>query len=205
MKNIHITSALFLSLAMSACGDKSTPKETPESTGSPKTETTGNPENSGENTAKSEFLIENKKLHAFSNPEKKDVFFIGIKGKNLLDGKVIFTITSSDGKQLLNEEFDADYLLGYDFTGDIKSQKDTDAFIKKRIESFFSAKNFSVPAIEDDVAFEDQEYYIDKETWEEIKANKQAIGFYYLLGKEDGRHIAFSVKKQKIVMFYNCC
>lgn len=205
MKTIHITSALLFSIAISACGNKSEPKEAPEATGSPKTETTGDTEDSGENSVKSEFLIENKKLHAFSNPEKKDVFFIGIKGKNLLDGKVILTITSSDGKQLLSEEFDADYLLGYDFTGDIKSKKETDAFIKKRIESFFDAKNFSVPAIENDVVFEDQEYYIDKETWEEIKTNKQAIGFYYLLGKEDGRHIAFSVKKQKVVMYYNCC
>lgn len=205
MKTIHITSALLFSIAISACGNKSEPKEAPEATGSPKTETTGDTEDSGENSAKSEFLIENKKLHAFSNPEKKDVFFIGIKGKNLLDGKVILTITSSDGKQLLSEEFDADYLLGYDFTGDIKSKKETDAFIKKRIESFFDAKNFSVPAIENDVVFEDQEYYIDKETWEEIKTNKQAIGFYYLLGKEDGRYIAFSVKKQKVVMYYNCC
>lgn len=205
MKSIHITSALLFSIAISACGDKSEPKEAQETTGSPKTETTGNPGDSAENSAKSEFLIESKKLHAFSNPEKKDVFFIGIKGKNLLNGKVIFTITSSDGKQLLSEEFDADYLLGYDFTGDIKSRKETDAFIKKRIESFFDAKNFSVPAIENDVVFGDQEYYIDKETWEEIKTNKQAIGFYYLLGKEDGKHIAFSVKKQKIVMYYNCC
>lgn len=205
MKTIQITSILLFYIVISACGNKSESKEAPEATGSPKTETTGNPEDSRENSVKSEFLIENKKLHAFSNPEKKDVFFIGIKGKNLLDGKVIFTITSSDGKQLLSEEFDADYLLGYDFTGDIKSQKDTDAFIKKRVESFFAAKNFSVPAIKNDIVFEDQEYYIDKETWQEIKTNKQAIGFYYLLGKEDGRHIAFSVKMQKVVMYYNCC
>ena len=103
MKTIHITSALLFSIAISACGNKSEPKEAPEATGSPKTETTGDTEDSGENSVKSEFLIENKKLHAFSNPEKKDVFFIGIKGKNLLDGKVILTITSSDGKQLLSE------------------------------------------------------------------------------------------------------
>lgn len=205
MKKIPITVAVLLTLAISACGSKSTPKETPEDANSKKTEAVDQTKDLEKNSAKSEFLIENKKLRAFSNPEKKDVFFIAIKGKNLLDGKVIFTITSAEGKQLLKEEFDANYLFGYDFTGDFKSKKDTDAFIKKRIESFFEEKHFSVPAIEDDVVFEDQEYYIDKETWEEIKSNKQAISFHYRLGSEDGRHIAFSVKKQKAVMYYNCC
>lgn len=201
MKKLPITGALILALAVSACGSKSTPEDAK----SPKTETSGSEKDSGQHSTTSEFLIENKKMHAFSDPGKKDEFFIAIKGKNLLDGKVVFTIRSWDGKQLLKEEFDANYLLGYDFTGDIKSQKDTDAFIKKRIQSFFADDRFSVPAIKDDVVFEDQEYYIDKESWEEIKANKQAIGFYYLLGEEDGRHIAFSKKKGKVVMYYNCC
>lgn len=201
MKNIQMTGALLLTLAIAACGSESTSKETSEDSNTPKTEASDNTKDS----EKSEFLLENKKLHAFSNPEKKDVFFIGIKGKNLLDGTVIFTITSSEGKQILIEEFDANYLFGYDFTGDFKSKKDTDAYIKKRIESFFAEKNFSVPAIAKDVVFEDQEYYINKETWEEIKVNRKAISFYYLLGTEDGRHIAFSAKKQKAVMYYNCC
>jgi hypothetical protein len=151
------------------------------------------------------YLIENTIKHAFSDPTKKDEFRISIKGKSLLKGKVLFTITSWDGKKILSEEFDANYLLGYDFTGNINSKKETDAFIEKRIASFFANDKFSVPAIADDVVFEDQSYYIDKETWEEVKANKQSIGFYYLLGKEDGRHIAFSKKQGKVVMYYNCC
>ncbi|WP_300662005.1 hypothetical protein, partial [Fluviicola sp.] len=114
MKNIQITGAILLTLTISACGGKSTP----EDANSPKTETTKNPQD----PEKSEFLIENKQMHAFSNPEKKDEFFIGIKGKDLLNGTVIFTITSSDGKQILLEEFDADYLFGYDFTGNFKSK-----------------------------------------------------------------------------------
>ncbi len=154
---------------------------------------------------KSEYLIENKVLHAFSDPSKKDEFRIVVTGKSLLKGKVIFTITNSEGKNLLKEEFDADYLLGYDFTGDIHSQTQTDAFITKRVNQFFSKEKFSVPAMEENVVFEDQSYYIDQETWEEIKSDKKAVGFYYLLGKEDGRHIAFSKKKGKVVMFYNCC
>lgn len=192
-------------LSFSSCGD-STREQAKESVemDEPQTE---KPVTPGKElpAEKSEHLIENKVLHAFSDPSKKDEFRIVVTGKSLLKGKVIFTITSAEGKNLLKEEFDADYLLGYDFTGDIHSQKETDAFITKRIKEFFSKEKFSVPAIEEEVVFEDQSYYIDKETWEEIKTNKNAIGFYYLLGKEDGRHITFSKKKGKVVMFYNCC
>lgn len=204
MKKTFIAGVCLLTIALSACGSKSAPEKKTERT-PVKTETDGKSTDPGKKESKSEFLVENTQHHAFSNPEKKDVFFIGIKGKNLLNGKVVFTITSAEGKQLLKEEFGADYLFGYDFTGDFKSQKDTDAFIKKRIQSFFSEDKFSVPAIEDDVVFEDQSYYIDQQTWDEIKSNKQAIGFHYLLGSEDGRHIAYSKKKKKAVMFYNCC
>lgn len=200
MKNRQIAGVILLTITVSACQNNQTPKDhKPEAASLEKTPETE------QITAGSDYLIENKTSHSFSDPAKKDAFFIGIKGKNLLDGKVVFTITSAEGKQLLKEEFDADYLLGYDFTGDIKSQKDTDAFIKKRMQSFFSEDKFSTPAIENNVVFEDQSYYIDKETWEEIKSDKQAIGFYYLLGSEDGRHIAFSKKKGKVVMYYNCC
>ncbi|MGV3609837.1 MAG: hypothetical protein ACO1N0_02740 [Fluviicola sp.] len=156
-------------------------------------------------TEKSDYLIENKVLHAFSDPSKKDEFRIVITGKSLLKGKVLFTITSAAGKNLLKEEFDANYLLNYGFQGDIDSQKDTDAFITKRIRDFFSKESFFVPAIKENDVFEDQSYYIDEETWKEIKANKKAIGFHYLVGEEDGRYIAFSKKKGKVVMVYNCC
>lgn len=188
-----------------SCGDTVSKKESRETHTEKEMKETEEPKESASASKKSDLLIENKVLHAFSDPSKKDEFRIAITGKSLLKGKVLFTITNSEGKNILREEFDANYLLGYDFIGNIHSQKETDAFIKKRIASFFSEDKFSIPAIEESVVFEDQSYYIDKETWEEVKANKQAIGFYYLLGSEDGRHIAFSKKKGKVVMFYNCC
>ncbi|AEA44661.1 hypothetical protein [Fluviicola taffensis] len=203
MKKIKATLIAILlgtSFILSSCGESTKEKALKSAeTADPKA---GDPVKAEE---KSDYLIENKILHSFSDPSKKDEFRIVITGENLLKGKVLFTITNSEGKNLLKEEFDAEMLLGYDFMGDINSQKETDAFIQKRINSFFAKDKFSIPAIEDEILFEDQSYYIDKETWTEIKSDKQTIGFYYLLGKEDGRHIAFSKKKGKVVMFYNCC
>ena len=191
-----------ISMTITSCGESTREKAKRSAEIEPKTEAQMEAE---ETVEKSEYLLENKVFHAFSDPAKKDEFRIVVTGESLMKGKVLFTITNSEGKNLLKEEFDANFLLGYDFTGNINSQKDTDAFITKRIKTFFAEKQFSSPAIEDDVIFEDQGYYIDKETWDEIKANGQSIGFYYLLGKEDGRHIAFSKKKGKAVMYYNSC
>lgn len=205
MKKIHslfATGFIATSLIITSCGESTREKAKRSVETQPKTEAQIESEKSDEKT---EYLIENTVLHTFSDPSKKDEFRIVITGESLLKGKVLLTITTAEGKNILKEEFDGDFLLGYDFTGNIHSKKETDAFITKRIKTFFSDDKFSVPAIQDDVTFEDQSYYIEKDIWEEIKANKQAVGFYYLLGKEDGRHVAFSKKKGKAVMYYNCC
>ena len=189
-------------LTITSCGESTREEAKRSAETEPKTEAQMEAEEALE---KSEYLLENKVFHTFSNPATKDEFRIVVTGENLLKGKVLFTITSSEGKNLLKEEFDANFLLGYDFTGNINSKKDTDAFITKRIKEFFSEDKFSSPALKGEELYEDQSYYIDKEIWDEIKANKQSIGFYYLLGKEDGRHVAFSKKKGRAVMYYNCC
>lgn len=200
--SLHAIGLITALLTIASCGESTREEAKRSAETEPKTEAQMEAE---ETVEKSEYLLENKTLHTFSDPVAKDEFRIVVTGESLLKGKVLFTITSSEGKNLLKEEFDANFLLGYDFTGNINSKKDTDAFITKRIKTFFAEKQFSNPAIEDDVIFEDQSYYIDKETWDEIKSDKKAIGFYYLLGKEDGRHIAFSKKKGKVVMYFNCC
>jgi hypothetical protein len=189
---------LLVGVSIISCGESTREEAVKSVETEPKTE-------AEKPVEKSEYLIENKVLHTFSDPAKKDEFRIVVTGESLLKGKVLFTITNPEGKNLLKEEFEADFLLGYDFTGNINSQKDTDAFITKRIKEFFSEDKFSSPALKDEELYEDQSYYIDQETWDEVKANKRSVGFYYLLGKEDGRHVAFSKKKGRAVMYYNCC
>lgn len=205
MNKVNYSLLMFLigiSITITSCGESTREEAKRSAETEPKTEAQMEAE---ETVKKSEYLLENKTLHTFSDPASKDEFRIVVTGESLLKGKVLFTITNPEGKNLLKEEFEASFLLGYDFTGNINSKKDTDAFITKRINEFFSRDKFNSPAIAENTVFEDQSYYIDKETWDEIKANKQSIGFYYLLGKEDGRHVAFSKKKGRAVMYYNCC
>jgi hypothetical protein len=47
--------------------------------------------------------------------------------------------------------------------------------------------------------------YINIAAWNDIKSNKESVGFYYLLGKEDGRWIAYSKRLNKVMLYYNCC
>jgi hypothetical protein len=161
-----------------------------------------------ENTNDSDYgndsiLIENRMYHVFSNPEKKDTFYICVKGKSLTEGKVVFTIISYNGVEILKEEFSSYTLLDYGFNDDYSTKKNKEEYIKKRIKEFFLESNFYAPAINTGERF--NEYYSVREIWEEIKSDKTAVGFNYLIGEEDGRKIAYSKKKKRIVMYYNCC
>lgn len=148
-------------------------------------------------------LIEQRASHEFSQIGKKDKFYICIRGASITKGQVLFTITSYDGKEILRKEFPSCYLMNYGFIGDLESGKEREIYMINRIREFFKEENFYAPAIKEDEAFNKD--FSDKEIWTEIKSDSTAIGFYYLVGEEDGRKIAFSKKKNKIVMYFNCC
>lgn len=155
------------------------------------------------NSKKDSLIIENRITHEFSQLEKKDVFSICIKGKSFSDGNVIFTITSFNGVEILKEEFPSNYLMNDGFIGNQDSIKDREDYIKKRIIEFFNEDNFYYPAIKTTENFDKGQS--DKDIWEDIKSDKSAVGFSYLIGEEDGRKIAFSKKNGKVVSYFNCC
>jgi hypothetical protein len=148
-------------------------------------------------------LIEQRAFHDFSEVGKKDEFYICIRGKSIVEGNVIFTIISHDKTTILKEEFPSNLLMGYGFEGDLESVKDSEKYIRNRIKEFFEEKNFKYPAIKQDEVLDED--YSDKEIWNDIQSDRTAIGFFYLIGEEDGRTIAYSKKTKKVVMYFNCC
>ena len=50
-------------------------------------------------------LIEQRAVYNFSKVDKKDEFYICIRGKSIVEGKVIFTIVSHDKTTILREDF----------------------------------------------------------------------------------------------------
>lgn len=148
-------------------------------------------------------LVVNKVKHHFSNATAKDVFEIYIKGENINNGTVVFTITSNAGKELLREEFPSSALIDYGFEGNFKAVAEREKYMISRIKKFFAADNFKTPALESDAEF--IEGYSERPIFDEIKNDQSAIGFFYSLYEEDGRSIAYSKKHNKVVMYFNCC
>ncbi|MER2998548.1 hypothetical protein [Pontibacter populi] len=142
------------------------------------------------------------KQHAFSDPATKDTFKVTLEGDSVQTAKVTFEIHNSKGEQIYLEQFDAIDLINYDLPENA-NPADWDKFILNRIDTFFEEENFVTPAIQSGMEFDP--YYADETAWEDIKSDSNSIGFYYLLGKEDGRWIAYSEALQKVVMYFNCC
>lgn len=153
---------------------------------------------------KDSVLIENRIQHLFSSPDKKDEFYICLQGESLMDATFIFTITNPEGVEIYREEFPSIFLIGYDLAGGINATKRNQKnFIKYRVRHFFDEENFLIPAINSDQEFDED--YSDEDIWNGIKSDQNTIGFYYLIGEEDGRKIAYSRKLKKVVLYFNCC
>jgi len=163
-------------------------------------------------TVKSEIapdlLFSLKKLHEFSDPSASDTFTLEVNGKDFLTATVHFRIISSHGKALYDEQFEGNFLIDYGIMEGVEDpQTITDstrrAYIQTRLKHFFDENNFRKPAIKANQRYEDQ--HTSRVLFDELKAKPAAWSFFYLLGKEDGRYIAWSEKFKRVMMFYNCC
>lgn len=148
---------------------------------------------------KKAIIYKNVTLHNFSSPVDLDTFKIYVTGKTIKDGEFTFKIVTSKGETILEEKYQSLYLVDFGFDERLGTEEE---YIKKRLDSFFSEEHFKKPAITDQT-FDGN--YSDKAIWEDIRSDKTSIGFKYLIGKEDGRHIAYSKSKRKVVMYFNCC
>ena len=153
-------------------------------------------------------LFSLEKTHVFSDPSALDTFKLEVTGKDVLTATIRFRIISRGGKVIYNEQFAGNYLIDNGIMEGVEDpQTITDStrrvYIQNRLKQFFDKKNFRKPAIKTDARYEDQN--TSWELFDELKANPEAWSFYYLLGKEDGRYIAWSKKFKRVMMFYNCC
>ena len=86
---------------------------------------------------------------------------------------------------------------------DNSTDKEKEEYIKDKIDKLFNVDNFHQPAIAANDTFDED--YTKKEIWDDIISDQTAIGFYYKIGEEDMRFIAYSKRQMKIVIYYNCC
>jgi len=147
-------------------------------------------------------LYAKEMLHNFSSAVSKDAFKIYVTGQSINDGQIKFQIINNDGLVLLDERFASSRFLDYGLNANSTDQE-KEEYIKGKIDKFFNPDNFHTPAISATDKFDED--YSRKTIWDDIISDQTSIGFYYLIGEEDGRHIAYSKKLGKIVMYYNCC
>lgn len=153
---------------------------------------------------KQKFIHRVEKKHQFSYPGKNDLFQISLAGKNIINADIEFKIISYNNKTIYQQKFKGLDLIGFGSNNGMPmTNKQQEDYIIKRMNEFFNEKNFSKPAIKSNELVDTG--IISKQIWNEIKANKNSIGFYYLLGKEDGRYITFYKKTGKVLLYRNCC
>ncbi|WP_157780955.1 hypothetical protein [Hymenobacter sedentarius] len=139
--------------------------------------------------------------HNFSSTEKPDSFRLQLLGDDALTADAHFFITSAAGDTLWSEHFPAKALLKDE--PPIAASADRQAYILKRVDTFFQAPHFSAHAIDAKRVF-DADYNGSRETWTEIQ-QLQSPGFEYLLGDENTRTLAYSPKQAKAVAVHSCC
>lgn len=73
-----------------------------------------------------------------------------------------------------------------------------------RLNAFFAAKNFNIPALPlDDKIVE--RGIVDKEFWERLKLESASVGFVYTFGDDNHFWIAYDRQSGEVRVYYNCC
>lgn len=153
-------------------------------------------------TAQADTLQQVQKLHEFSQAGKPDKFALVLRGKTLLTGELTFTIASgADNRVIFRETFpvsDLEAAMVYEMKTPTATPAEREAYVRKRLQEFFADKNFVRLAIGPQDKYQPGGT-LDKAAWEELRSRKDALGFVYLLGKEDRRKIAWSPMRQQVV------
>ena len=82
-------------------------------------------------------------------------------------------------------------------------KEETEKYILDFISKSFNEKSFFSPAIPAKDSFTYP--YIDQKVFDELKSNKETIGFSFSTGYEDTRRIAYLKSIKRVVKYLECC
>ncbi|MBT9391726.1 hypothetical protein KLP40_01010 [Hymenobacter sp. NST-14] len=141
-----------------------------------------------------------RRRHVFSAPASPDEFELTLRGRDVLTGQLTFTITDASGQVIFREMLtpaDLEASLAYEMQTPTVTPAEREAYIRRRMDEFFADKNFRQPALTPKDAY--QEGGADRPTWTELQQRPDAVGFVYLVGKEDRRRIAYAPGTRQVV------
>jgi hypothetical protein len=144
--------------------------------------------------------------HYFSSSKMEDTFILSVKGKNIFDSFVTFKILSRKGKVIYLHRFSMGDFRDYGFPPPQRDSTER-ASITDELNHFLDEAHFRIPAISDTSKYSVnmKGYSVSRAEWLEISEDHNSIGFYYILGSEDGYSIAYSKKHNKVIIYYKCC
>jgi len=164
--------------------------------------------------------------HHFSNTNELDTFKLFYNPVNLKD-TITFEIISLKGNKIYQVKFPGWALFDYgkpsymfysekgwkeknyyknrmDSIAKTDSLKRADEqYLQLKITGFFDDKHFYRNPIPD--ILKQTKDFLVVGSYETLMNEPDLIGFFYHLYEGDGRMIAYSSKKNKVVLFWNCC
>ncbi len=145
--------------------------------------------------------------HIFSSPGSPDEFRLVMRGKDMLTGEATLTITDASGQVIFREILpaaDLEAAMVYEMETPTATAAEREAYIRRRMDEFFSDKNFQTPALATKAAYPttastSTTNTIDRATWDDLRQRPDAVSFTYLVGKEDRRRIAWAPRTKQVV------
>ncbi len=133
----------------------------------------------------------------FTDTVKLDTFKVSLQGTTSINNTILLKIISYQGKEIYQTSIKTkDLLKGND---NLKTEYDRMKFLKNEVQYFFEEEHFLWPAV---IPSEKPDKNVpDKSFYEELKQTK-LNGFNYRIGLESKIYIAWSVKEQKVKVYY---
>jgi hypothetical protein len=133
----------------------------------------------------------------FTDTVKLDTFKVSWQGTTAKGSSLVFKIISYKGIEIYNTSIKADELLKANEK--LKTEADKLKYLKNEVTYFFEEEHFLWPAV---LPTEKADKNVpDKVFYEELKQT-QLNGFNYRLGKEAKVYIAWSIKENKVKVYY---
>ncbi|GGG31798.1 hypothetical protein [Hymenobacter glacieicola] len=155
--------------------------------------------------AQADTLLTAKARHRFSDPGTSDTFSLVLRGASVLTGEATLTITTAGGQVIFREVLsapDLEAMMVYEMKGPTATQAEREAYVRRRVQAFFAAKNFRRPAVTSSATYPTDTAAVpglDQAAWADLRRRPEAVAFEYTVGKEDRHVIAWSPLRKQVV------
>ncbi len=139
----------------------------------------------------------------FSDRELLDTFRVVLTGGKSKDMQLKFSIIAHNGREIYSKNFLGKELLDvYKETVDLRKEASKVSFMQAEFEQFFDDENFLEPAVTE--SEEPDQFVPDKGFYAELRQTG-LNGFRYRLAQDKMIYIAWSIKENKVKIYYKCC